>query len=210
MAWAAVDRAVRAVEEFGLEGPLDHWRAVRDEIHADVLAHGFDAARGTFVQYYGGTNTDAALLQIVQVDFLPPHDERFLGTLAAIRAELEVEEGLVHRYSTGLTDDGLSGDEHPFLACSFWLADALARCGDVDGATRVLDRLVGLRNDVGLLSEEYDVDGDRMAGNFPQALSHLALVRAVHSHTIATTGISRAVHARLHRGRMSRWVTPGR
>ena len=192
MAWAAVDRAVRAVEEFGLEGPVDRWRAARDEIHADVLAHGYDTDRGTFVQHYGGTTTDASLLQMVQVGFLPADDERFLGTLAAIRADLEVSEGLVHRYHVGRTDDGLRSAEHPFLACSFWLADALARCGDVDGATRVLDRLTGLRNDVGLLSEEYDIDGERMAGNFPQALSHLALVRAVHSHDVAVRAAQEA------------------
>ena len=185
MAWAAVDRAVRAVEDFGLEGPVQRWREVRDEIHAHVLAHGFDHELNSFVQYYGAKNTDASLLQMVQVGFLPPDDKRFLGTLAAIRTELEVEEGLVHRYHVAATDDGLSGAEHPFLACSFWLADTLARCGDVEGSTRVLDRLVGLRNDVGLLSEEYDIHGTRMAGNFPQALSHLALVRAVHSHQVA-------------------------
>lgn len=192
MAWAAVDRAVRAVEEFGLEGPVDRWRSVREEIRADVLAHGYDAVRGTFVQYYGGEHTDASLLQMVQVGFLPADDERFLGTLAAIRAELEVSEGLLHRYLPERTDDGLVGGEHPFVACSFWLADALARCGDVEGSTRVLDRLVGLRNDLGLLSEEYDPHGDRMAGNFPQALSHLALVRAVHSHAVALDRARRA------------------
>ena len=137
------------------------------------------------MQYYGGSTTDAALLQIVQVGFLDPQDERFLGTLAAIRADLEVTEGLVHRYLTEQTDDGLPGGEHAFLACSFWLADALARCDDVDGATRVLDRLTGLANDVGLLAEQYDVGGERMTGNFPQALSHLALVRAAHNYDLA-------------------------
>lgn len=185
MAWAALDRAVHGVEDHGLDGPVERWRAVREEIRADVLANGYDSSRGTFVQYYGGVTTDAALLQIVQVGFLDPQDERFLGTLAAIRADLEVEEGLVHRYLTEQTDDGLPGGEHAFLACSFWLADALARCDDVEGATRVLDRLTGLANDVGLLAEQYDVGGERMTGNFPQALSHLALVRAVHSHDLA-------------------------
>ena len=185
MAWAALDRAVHGVEDHGLDGPVERWRAVRAEIRADVLANGYDSSRRTFVQYYGGSTTDAALLQIVQVGFLDPQDERFLGTLAAIRADLEVAEGLVHRYLTEQTDDGLPGGEHVFLACSFWLADALARCDDVDGATRVLDRLTGLANDVGLLAEQYDVEGERMAGNFPQALSHLALVRAVHSHDLA-------------------------
>ncbi|HEY3439054.1 MAG TPA: glycoside hydrolase family 15 protein [Actinotalea sp.] len=192
MAWAAMDRAVRAVEEFGLEGPVEHWRTVRDEIRTDVLTHGYNPELGTFVQHYDSTTTDASLLQIVQVGFLPPQDERFVGTLRAIRSELEVAEGLVHRYRVARTDDGLEGTEHPFLACSFWLADALARSGDVEGSARILDRLTGLRNDVGLLSEEYDVEGQRMAGNFPQALSHLALVRAVHSHEVATEHARRA------------------
>ncbi|MBO3102827.1 glycoside hydrolase family 15 protein [Cellulomonas sp. zg-ZUI168] len=182
MAWAAVDRAVRAVEKHGLDGPVERWREERDAIHADVLAHGWDAERGTFVQFYGAGHTDAALLQLAQVDFLPAHDPRILSTLAAIRAELEVAPGLLRRYRTEHTDDGLEGDEHAFLACSFWLADALARSDDLDGATEVLDTLVGLANDVGLLAEQYDPVGRRMAGNVPQALSHLALVRAVHSH----------------------------
>jgi len=185
MAWAALDRGVRAIEEHGRAGPLERWRAVRDEIHADVLAHGYDADLGTFVQYYGAKHTDAALLQMVQVDFLPADDPHFLGTLAAIRAELEVDDGLVHRYRTDRTDDGLAGAEHPFVACSFWLADAVARTGDVAESGRLLDRLTGLVNDVGLISEEYDAGGGRMAGNFPQALSHLALVRAVYSHDCA-------------------------
>ncbi len=190
MVWAALDRAVRSVEEHGLPGPVERWRTTREEVRADVLAHGWDAKRGTFVQHYGAEHTDAALLQMVQVGFLEPQDPMFLGTVAAIRDELEVSPGLVHRYRTTRTDDGLLGDEHPFLACSFWLADALARADDVDGARDVLDRLVALRNDVGLLSEEYDVAGDRMAGNFPQALSHLALVRAVHQYDLAVARAS--------------------
>jgi GH15 family glucan-1,4-alpha-glucosidase len=119
---------------------------------------------------------------MVQVGFLPADDPRFVGTVRAIREELEVSDGLLHRYHTAATDDGLAGSEHPFLACSFWLADAVARMGDTDESGRLLDRLVGLGNDLGLLSEEYDVRGGRMMGNFPQALSHLALVRAVYSH----------------------------
>jgi GH15 family glucan-1,4-alpha-glucosidase len=182
MAWAALDRAVHAVEDHGLEGPVERWRAERDAVREDVLTHGFDAARNTFVQAYGATNTDASLLQIAQVGFLPADDPRFVGTVAAIRAELEVENGLVHRYHTRSTDDGLAGGEHPFLACSFWLADALARMGDTDESGRLLNRLIGVANDLGLLAEEYDVEGARMMGNFPQALSHLALVRAVYSH----------------------------
>jgi GH15 family glucan-1,4-alpha-glucosidase len=182
MAWAALDRAVRAVEEHGLPGPVERWRQERDAVHADVLAHGWDAGRGTFVQYYGATHTDASLLQLVQVGFLPPGDPRLTGTVAAVRAELEVAPGLLHRYRPERTDDGLRGGEHPFLACSGWLADALARQGDVAGAAAVLDVLTGLVTDVGLLAEEHDPATGRMAGNLPQALSHLALVRAVHSH----------------------------
>lgn len=185
MAWAAVDRAVRAVERHGLDGPVDQWRAERDAIHADVLAHAWNEERGTFVQSYGATHTDAALLQMAQVDFLPPDDPRIVSTLGVIRDELEIAPGLLRRYRTEKTDDGVPGDEHAFLACSFWLADALARGGDVDGSTEVLDILVGLANDVGLLAEQYDPVGHRMAGNLPQALSHLALVRAVHSHDLA-------------------------
>jgi len=182
MAWAALDRAVHAVEDHGLKGPVERWRAEREAIREDVLTSGFDAERNTFVQTYGSTNTDASLLQIAQVGFLPADDPRFVGTVAAIRAELEVSDGLVHRYHTQATDDGLSGGEHPFLACSFWLADALARMGDTDESGRLLDRLIGVCNDLGLLAEEYDVERARMMGNFPQALSHLALVRAVYSH----------------------------
>ncbi|KQY25254.1 glucoamylase [Cellulomonas sp. Root485] len=185
MAWAAVDRAVRAAEKHGLDAPVERWRAERDAIHADVLAHGWSAERQTFVQSYGAEHTDASLLQLAQVGFLPAYDPRLVSTLAAIRAELEIAPGLLRRYPTERTDDGVAGDEHAFLACSFWLADALARTDDVEGSSKVLDILVGLANDVGLLAEQYDPVGRRMAGNTPQALSHLALVRAVHSHDLA-------------------------
>ncbi|WP_426595921.1 glycoside hydrolase family 15 protein [Cellulomonas sp. McL0617] len=185
MAWAAVDRGVRAAERHGFDAPLERWRTERDAIHADVVAHGWDAARGTFVQFYGAEHTDAALLQLAQVGFLPSDDPRITGTVRAIRDELEVAPGLLRRYRTEKTDDGVAGDEHAFLACSFWLADALARVDDVDASTEVLDILTGLANDVGLLAEQYDPVGRRMAGNTPQALSHLALVRAVHSHDLA-------------------------
>jgi GH15 family glucan-1,4-alpha-glucosidase len=193
MAWAALDRAVRAVEQHGLPGPVDRWRRERDAVHADVLARGWDDARGTFVQFYGATHTDASLLQLVQVGFLPAGDPRLLATVAAVRAELEVAPGLLLRYRTERTDDGLRGTEHPFLACSGWLADALARQDDVPGSTAVLDVLTGLRNDVGLLAEEYDPGTGRMAGNTPQALSHLALVRAVHAHGEAVARAGGAV-----------------
>jgi GH15 family glucan-1,4-alpha-glucosidase len=185
MSWAALDRAITGAERHGLPAPLDRWRAVRDEIRADVLAHGWSAEVGSFVQHYGASHTDASLLQMVHVGFLRPDDARVLATVARIREELEVAPGLLLRYRPDRTDDGLSGDEAPFLACSFWLADALARTGDVDGSTAVLDALVPLANDVGLLAEQYDPRAGRMVGNVPQALSHLALVRAAHSHDVA-------------------------
>jgi GH15 family glucan-1,4-alpha-glucosidase len=199
MAWAALDRAVRAVDEHGLDGPADRWRSERDAIRADVLAHGWDPEQRTFVQSYGAKHTDAALLQLVQVGFLPPDDDRVTGTIAAIRRELEVAPGLLHRYLPEQTDDGLTGSEHPFLACSFWLADALSRRDELDEATAVLDVLTGLTNDVGLLAEQYDPRTGQMAGNFPQALSHLALVRAVHSHDEAVARRDRAQHHLLGR-----------
>ena len=185
MAWAALDRAVHAVETHDLPGPVERWRQVRQDIHDDVLAHGWDEDRGTFVQHYGATHTDSSLLQLVHVGFLPADGPHVRGTVAAIREELEVAPGLLLRYRTSRTDDGLEGEEAPFLACSFWLADALARGDDVAGAARVLDAVVPLANDVGLLAEQYDPWERRMAGNVPQALSHLALVRAAHSHRLA-------------------------
>ncbi|WP_258723410.1 glycoside hydrolase family 15 protein [Cellulomonas sp. NS3] len=188
MSWAALDRAVRAVEDHGLPGPVDEWRRERDAVHADVLEHGWDEELGTFVQHYGATHTDAALLQMLQVGFLPPDDPRMVSTVAAIRRELEVAPGFLLRYRAERTDDGLAGSEHPFLACSFWLADALARQGDVAGASAALDTLTALGGELGLLAEEYDPVDGRMAGNYPQALSHLALVRAVRSHDRALSG----------------------
>jgi GH15 family glucan-1,4-alpha-glucosidase len=201
MAWAALDRAVRGIEEHGLGGPVDRWRAERDAIRADVLAHGWDPVQHTFVQSYGAQHTDAALLQLVQVGFLPPDDDRVTGTIAAIRRELEVSPGLLHRYRPETADDGVAGTENPFLACSFWLADVLARRDEIDEATAVLDILTGLTNDVGLLSEQYDPQTGRMAGNFPQALSHLALIRAVHSHDEAVGRRDRARQSTTERSR---------
>jgi GH15 family glucan-1,4-alpha-glucosidase len=186
MAWAALDRAVRAITEDGLPGPVERWTAVRDRIRAEVLDWGWDADLGSFVQSAGARHTDAALLQLSQVGFLPADDPRMVGTVAAVRAELEIAPGLLLRYRTDRADDGLPGTEHPFLACSGWLADALARQGDVDAAEQVLTTLTGLATDLGLLAEEYDPGTGRMIGNVPQALSHLAFVRAVHQHDLAT------------------------
>jgi GH15 family glucan-1,4-alpha-glucosidase len=150
---------------------------LRDEVHAEVLSRGYDTERGTFTQHYDTREVDASLLNIPLVGFLPGDDKRVLGTIAAIEEDL-MHDGLLHRYRTGSNVDGLAGGEHPFLACSFWLVSAYASAGRRDDAQALLDRLCGLANDVGLLSEEYDPDGARMVGNFPQAFSHLTLVQA--------------------------------
>ena len=175
LAWVAADRAVRTVEQLTYDGPLDRFRALRAEIHAEVCSRGYDPERGTFTQSYGSRSLDAACLLIPQVGFLPPGDERVRGTLRAIQRELGAD-GLVRRYDPADTADGLAGDEGAFVACSFWLADALAMDGQVDQARRLFEHLLTLRNDVGLLAEEYDVARGRQLGNFPQAYSHLALV----------------------------------
>ena len=177
MVWAGFDRGVRAVEDFDLDGPVEEWRELRDTVRADVLDRGFDADRGTFVQHYETTAVDASLLVLPQTGIVAGDDPRMLGTIAAVEEEL-IRDGLVLRYRTETGVDGLPGDEHPFLACSFWLVSAYARAGRTDDAHALFDRLCGLANDVGLLSEEYDAAHTRMIGNFPQAFSHLALVRA--------------------------------
>ena len=177
MVWVAFDRAVRAVEEHGLPGPVERWRDLRDRVRQEVLDKGYDAERGTFTQHYDTREVDASLLVIPLVGFLPGDDPRVLGTIEAVQADL-LRDGLLLRYRTSSGVDGLSGHEHPFLACSFWLVSALAVAGRHAEAGELFDRLCGLANDVGLLAEEYDADGGRMAGNFPQAFSHLALVQA--------------------------------
>jgi GH15 family glucan-1,4-alpha-glucosidase len=185
MAWVVFDRAVGIAERFGMEAPVDRWKQIRDEIHREVCEQGYDRERGTFTQYYGSMELDASVLNIPLVGFLPGTDERVTGTIDAIRRELG-RDGFVSRYSTADTDDGLTGDEGQFLACSFWLVSALAR-NDRPGEARALfERLVGLANDLGLLAEEYDVAHGRQVGNFPQAFSHLALIEAAHSITTAS------------------------
>jgi GH15 family glucan-1,4-alpha-glucosidase len=177
MAWAGVDRAVQAVERFGLDGPVDTWKRLRQEIHDDVCAQGYDAGRGTFTQFYGSKGVDAALLLIPRVGFLDWGDERVIGTVEAVQRELS-EDGLLLRYRADADGDvdGLSGEEGAFLACSFWLADALTGIQRTGEAERLFERLLGLRNDLGLLSEEYDVAAGRQVGNTPQAFSHVGLV----------------------------------
>ncbi|HWO66550.1 MAG TPA: glycoside hydrolase family 15 protein [Umezawaea sp.] len=180
MVWVAFDRAVRAVEQYDLPGPVQEWRELRDAVHAEVLAKGWNADLGAFTQFYGGTELDAATLLIPAVGFLPGDDPRVLGTIEAIRKGLKHGD-LVDRYDTDPGEsevDGLSGEEGSFLACSFWFVDALALSGQREEAVAMFDRLVGLVNDVGLLAEEYDARTGRMSGNFPQAFSHLALVNS--------------------------------
>ncbi|RKT03176.1 GH15 family glucan-1,4-alpha-glucosidase [Streptomyces sp. 3211.6] len=177
MAWVAADRAVRTLEAAPhMPGDVERWRAMRDEVHRDVCEHGYDPGRGTFTQYYGSRELDAATLLIPRVGFLPPEDPRVIGTVDAVRAELG-SSGLVRRYSTeGPSVDGLPGDEGAFLACSFWLADALHLTGRPKEARELFERLLAVRNDVGLLAEEYDPASGRQLGNFPQAFSHIGLV----------------------------------
>jgi GH15 family glucan-1,4-alpha-glucosidase len=177
MAWVVFDRAVRLAEQFELEAPLDRWKETRDEIHQEVCEQGYDPERRTFTQYYGSKELDASVLNIPLVGFLPATDERVTGTIDAISRELG-RDGFVSRYSTADTDDGLSGDEGQFLACSFWLVSALALNGRVQEARALFARLLGLSNDLGLLAEEYDVKRQRQVGNFPQAFSHLTLIGA--------------------------------
>jgi GH15 family glucan-1,4-alpha-glucosidase len=184
MAWVAVDRAVKAVERFGNDGPLDEWKALRDRIHDEVCDKGFDAERGTFVQAYGSDNLDASLLMIPLVGFLPPTDPRVRGTVDAIERELCVD-GFVRRYDTDDTEDGVGGSEGSFLPCSFWLVDNLALLGRHDDARARFERLLGLRNDLGLLSEEYDEDAQCFLGNFPQALTHVGLVNSAMNLSLA-------------------------
>jgi GH15 family glucan-1,4-alpha-glucosidase len=175
MAWVAFDRAVKAVERLGLEGPVDRWRELREEVHREVCERGYDPERRTFTQSYGERALDASLLMIPLVGFLPPTDARVQGTVAAIEREL-VRDGFVLRYPTEETEDGLPPGEGAFLPCSFWLADNYALMGRHAEARALFERLLAIRNDLGLLAEEYDPVARRQLGNFPQAFSHVMLV----------------------------------
>jgi GH15 family glucan-1,4-alpha-glucosidase len=182
MVWVAFDRAVKSVEQLGEEGPIDRWRMLRDQIHADVCRNGFDSELGSFVQAYGSKALDASLLLLPIVGFLPPSDPRIVGTVRAIERRLVVD-GLVFRYDTGKTKDGLPPSEGAFLACSFWLVDNLILQRRVREARAMFERLLALRNDVGLLAEEYDPRTRLQVGNFPQAFSHVALVNTAYNFT---------------------------
>jgi GH15 family glucan-1,4-alpha-glucosidase len=175
MAWVAFDRAVKSAESFKLPGPVDHWRKLRDHIHNDVCERGFDSEVVSFVRAYGSKELDASLLLLPALGFLPPEDPRIRATVEAIERELVVD-GLVLRYNTAVAADGLPAGEGVFLACSFWLADAYLMLGRQSDAVKLFERLLTLRNDLGLLSEQYEPRSNRLVGNFPQAFSHLALV----------------------------------
>lgn len=175
MAWVAFDRAIKSAENHKLPGPVAHWSEIRAQIHADVCARGYDETRNSFVQVYGGKSLDASLLLLPALGFLPPEDPRIRGTVVAVEREL-MRDGLLLRYDTASVDDGLPPGEGVFLACSFWLADAQLMQGRHDDARRLFEHLLTLRNDLGLLSEQYDPRRRRLVGNFPQAFSHLALV----------------------------------
>jgi GH15 family glucan-1,4-alpha-glucosidase len=195
MAWVAFDRAIKTVERFGLEGPLDHWRRVRATIHDEICEKAFDPARNTFTQFYGTTEVDAALLQIPLVGFLPVTDPRVRGTVAAIERDL-LRDGFLLRYRTGDDGevDGLPAGEGAFLACTFWLADNYTLLGRTDDARALFERLLGLRNDLGLLAEQYDPISKRQLGNFPQALSHVSLINTARN-------LSSRIGPAEHRGR---------
>jgi GH15 family glucan-1,4-alpha-glucosidase len=194
MTWVAFDRAIKGVEQFGLEGPRAHWEKLRATIAAEILDKAYDRKRNTFVQYYGARDLDAALLLIPQLGFLPPEDPRVHGTVAAIEREL-MHDGLVCRYPSRPGADGLPPGEGVFLACSFWMANTLARIGRRDEAVALFERLLDLRNDLGLLSEEYDPVAKRLLGNFPQAFSHTAIINtAAHLAELETASAARGNH----------------
>ncbi len=181
MCWVAFDRAVKSAEHFGLQGPLDDWRVLRDRIHADVCANGFDRDSNTFVESYGVHVLDASLLLLPAVGFLPPNDPRLLGTIAAIEKYL-IRDGFVLRHDPRETPpDEVEPIEGAFLACTLWLADAYVLAGRLDEARELFQRVADVANDVGLLAEEYDPVTRRQMGNFPQALTHIAIINTAHN-----------------------------
>ncbi len=182
MAWVAFDRAVKDVERFGLDGPIERWRHLRNQLHREICDQGFNTDRNTFVQSYGGTNVDAALLMMAEVGFLPANDPRIVGTVAAVEQDL-LRDGFVDRYRTESGVDGLPPGEGAFLLCAFWLADNYALMGRTADARRIFENLLSIRNDVGLLAEEYDPVARRQLGNFPQAFSHLGLINTARNLT---------------------------
>jgi GH15 family glucan-1,4-alpha-glucosidase len=185
MAWVALDRGIRAAEAFQLEGPVSRWKALRQSIHDEVCSRGFDPQLGSFVQSYGSKELDASLLLLPTMGFLPATDLRIKGTIEAVERRLFID-GFLLRYDTATSDDGLPPGEGAFLACSFWMADAYLLIGRLGDARQLFERLLSLRNDVGLLAEEYDTHARRLVGNFPQAFSHIALINTAHNLARAT------------------------
>ena len=176
MAWVAFDRAIKTVERYGLQGPVEKWRKLRDTIHAEVCEKGYSQKMGAFTQAYGSDKMDASVLLISLSGFLPPDDPRIRGTIDAVERVL-LKDGFVKRYIND-NDDGLQGVEGAFIACSFWFVDNLVLVGRKDDARKMFERLITIRNDLGLISEEYDLQNKRLIGNFPQAFSHIALVNS--------------------------------
>jgi GH15 family glucan-1,4-alpha-glucosidase len=201
MVWVAFDRGVRSIEEFGLNGPVERWRAVRERVHDDVCQRGFDTELNSFVQSYGSKTLDASLLLLPLVGFISANDPRMQGTVAAVEKHL-LRHGFVARYDPARAEDGLPGDEGAFIACSFWLVDNYVLQGRFDEARKLFERLLSLCNDVGLLSEEYDPRAGRQVGNFPQAFSHVALINTAHN-------LSRAVGPAHHRAASKETVDEG-
>jgi pentatricopeptide repeat protein len=190
MAWVAFDRAVKTIRRFDREGPIDRYRAARKEVRESVLRDGYNADRGAFVQFYGSDRLDASLLLIPLVGFLPADDPRVVGTVDAIQREL-MRDGLVERYRAddeNIGVDGLPPGEGVFLPCSFWLAAVLAKQGRYDEALELFERLLSLRNDLGLISEEYDPERKQLVGNFPQAFTHMTLVETAFTLSDAANG----------------------
>jgi GH15 family glucan-1,4-alpha-glucosidase len=181
MAWVGFDRAVKAVEHFGLEGPADRWKRLRRDVHAEICRRAYDPDRRAFTQFYGSKNLDAGLLMIPLVGFLPAQDERVVGTVDAIQRELDLDGFLLRYEADGGSVDGLPPGEGAFLPCTFWLADNLALQGRRTEACEVFERLLAIRNDVGLLSEDYDPRAKRLVGNFPQAFTHVSLVNSAYN-----------------------------
>jgi GH15 family glucan-1,4-alpha-glucosidase len=203
MAWVGIDRAIRDVELFGFQGPVERWRALRDEIHQEVCREGYDDELGSFTQSYGSRELDAATLMLPLVGFLPAHDPRVMGTVAAIEERL-MFDGFVMRYDTGSHVDGLPGGEGAFIPCTCWLADCLALQDRTDEARELFERVLGVRNDLGLLSEEYDPVRGRMVGNFPQAFSHVSLIGTARNLSGGEVGPAERRRRVVRRGRASR------
>jgi GH15 family glucan-1,4-alpha-glucosidase len=195
MTWVAFDRGIKSAEKFGFEAPLDRWRSLRETIHLDVCARGFDTAQNTFVESYGSQLLDASILLLPSVGFLPPSDPRVRGTIAAIEKYM-MRDGFVLRHDPREVSDEKQPVEGAFLACSFWLADAYVLAGEIGKAQALFDRIVGVANDLGLLAEEYDSGAGRQTGNFPQALTHIALINTAHNLSEASKSAEKPVMQR--------------